>query len=128
MSLDLYLEADNELTVPLLEQALENAGALEVYRVDGALKADFISGLTLTANSATTDSSIYAEDRKGVDFHVAVRCSIRIKSPEPEGQSSMEDLDKIATSIARVCSSLFLITFQFEETLYWRDTTGLHRT
>lgn len=128
MSLDLYLEADKELTVPILELALEKAGAFEVYRLDGVLKADFISGLALTVDGATTDPTVYAEDRKGTNFHVAIRCSLRIKGPEPEGQSSMEDLDKVATFIAQSCSSLFLITFQFEETLYWRDKTGLHRT
>lgn len=85
MSLDLYLEADNALTAPILGRALKNAGALEVYRVDGGLEADFISGLTLTADGATTDSTIYAEDRKGINFNVAMRCSIRIKGPEPEG-------------------------------------------
>ncbi|WP_024643674.1 hypothetical protein [Pseudomonas syringae] len=126
MSLDLYLEADNVLTAPAFEQALKNAGAWEVNTLDGGLEAVFISGLTLTANGVTTDSTIYAEDTKGIDFRVAMRCNIRIKGPEPDGHSAMEDLRKIAESIAEMCSSLFLITFQFEETLYWRDVTGLH--
>ncbi len=39
----------------------------------------------------------------------------------------MEDLDKIAQSISQSCSAFFLISFQFEQTLYWRDATGLHR-
>jgi len=106
---------------------LETAGALEVNMVNGGLEAAFMSGLTLTADGATTDSTIYAEDTKGIDFRVALRCNIRIKGPEPEGQSAMEDLDKIAEAIAQTSSSLFLITFQFEEILYWRDVTGLHR-
>jgi len=127
VSLDLYLEADNALTVPALGLALETAGALEVNMVNGGLEAAFMSGLTLTADGATTDSTIYAEDTKGIDFRVALRCNIRIKGPEPEGQSAMEDLDKIAEAIAQTSSSLFLITFQFEEILYWRDVTGLHR-
>jgi len=127
VSLDLYLEADKGLTVPILGHALENAGALEVFSVNGALVAHLISGVTLTANRELTDVAIYAEDRKGMDFRVAMRCSVRIKGPEPECHSSMEDLDKIAKSIARACSSLFLVTFQFQELLYWRDATGLHR-
>lgn len=127
MSLDLYLEADNVLTAPAFEQALKNAGALEVNTLDGGLEAVFISGLTLTANGVTIDSTIYAEDTKGIDFRFAMRCNIRIKGPEPEGHSAMEDLNKIAESIAEMCSSLFLITFQFEKTLCWRDVTGLHR-
>lgn len=127
MSLDLYLEADNALTASALGKALRNAGASEVNMLDSGLKAAFISGLTLTADGVTTDSMIYAGDTKGMDFRVATRCYIRIKGPEPEGRSTMEDLGKIAESIAETCLSLFLITFQFEETLYWRDLTGLHR-
>jgi hypothetical protein len=127
MSLDLYLEADNALTAPILGKALQNAGAWEINAVGGCLEAAFISGLMLSTDGVIADSMIYAEDMKGVDFSVAMRCTIRIKGPEPEGQSAMEDLDKIAQSIAQVCSSLFLISFQFEETLYWRDATGLHR-
>lgn len=127
MSLDLYLEADNALTTSTLGQALKNAGASEVNMLDGGLEAAFISGLTLTADGVTTDSMIYAEDTKGMDFRVATRCFIRTKGPDPEGHSTMDDLGKIAESIAETCLSLFLITFQFEETLYWRDFTGLHR-
>jgi hypothetical protein len=115
VSLDLYLEADNALTAQLLGQALENAGASQVNMADGGVEVAFISGLTLTADGTTTDSTIYAEDTKGLDFHVAMRCSIRIKGPEPGGQSAMEDLDKIAQSIAQSCSTLFLITFQLED-------------
>ncbi|NWB99551.1 hypothetical protein HX882_27055 [Pseudomonas gingeri] len=127
MSLDLCLEADNALTVPTLGRALEKAGASEVIITDGALEAFFISGLTVRTPGMTTDSAIYAEDTKGIDLRVAIRCNIRIKGPEPEGQSVMGDLDKIAQSIAQVCSSHFLISFQYEETLYWRDATGLRR-
>lgn len=94
MSLDLYLEADNALTTLALGQALENAGAMEVNMVDGGLEAAFISGLTLTAHGATTDSTIDAEDTKGIAFRVSMRCSIRINGPEPEGQSAMQDLEK----------------------------------
>ncbi|KIH84121.1 hypothetical protein UCMB321_2121 [Pseudomonas batumici] len=39
----------------------------------------------------------------------------------------MDDLDKIAQSIAQMCSAHFLISFQYEQTLYWRNATGLHR-
>jgi hypothetical protein len=127
VSLDLYLEADNALTVSALGQALKNAGALEVKMLDGGLEAAFISGLTLTADAVTTDPMIYAENTKGMGFRVAMRCYIRIRGTEPEGHSTMEDLGKIAESIAETCLSFFLITFQFEETLYWRSLTGLHR-
>ncbi len=127
MSLDLCLEADDALTVPTLGRALEKAGAREVIITDGALEAAFMSGLTVRILGATTDSAIHAEDTKGIDLRVALRCNIRIKGPEPEGHSSMDDLDKIAQSIAQMCSAHFLISFQYEETLYWRNAAGLHR-
>lgn len=127
LSLDLYLEADNALTVPTLAQALKNAGVCEMKVVGDSLQASFNSGLKVTTDGEVADSAIYAEDTKGMCFQVSVRCNIRIKGPEPEGYSSMEELDQIAQSIAQVCSSHFLISFQFEETLYWRDAMGLHR-
>ncbi|AHL31462.1 hypothetical protein CD58_00445 [Pseudomonas brassicacearum] len=128
MSLDLHIEADRVLTIPMLSTALAKAGATEVENVNGALEAAFASGLRLTADDETTDFTIYAEDKKGLEFKVGMRCSIRIKGPEPEGQSSMDELEKIAESIAQTCSSLFLLTFQYESTLYWRDAMGLHRS
>lgn len=36
----------------------------------------------------------------------------------------MKDLHEVAQPIAQVCSSLFLITFPFEEPLHWRDERG----
>lgn len=126
MSLDLYLEADNALTVQILGRALEEAGACEVIIADGALEAAFTSGLTVACPCVTSDSAIYAENTKGIDFPVAMRCNIRIKGPEPEGHSAMGDLEKIAQSVVRACSCYFLISFQFEQTLFWRNADGLH--
>lgn len=127
MSLDLCLEADSALTISALKSALENAGAGEIEVAGNGLSAEFASGLRLSGGDVLDDPKIYAENTKGVDFPVAVRCTIRIKGPYPEGESPMEDLDRIARSISQSCSAFFLISFQFEETLYWRDTTGLHR-
>jgi len=127
VSLDLSLEADDALTIPTLGRALEKAGASEVIIADGALEAIFISGLAVWTPGAITDSAIHAEDTKGMDLRVALRCNIRIKGPEPEGHSSLDDLDKIAQSIAQMCSAHFLISFQYEQTLYWRNAAGLHR-
>ena len=127
MSLDLFLEADSALTISTLSKALENAGAWEVEVTGNGLYAEFTSGLKLSTNHVLDDPTINAENTVGIDFPVAVRCAIRIKGPEPEGESAMEDLDKIAKSISQSCSAFFLISFQFEQTLYWRDATGLHR-
>lgn len=127
MSLDLYLEADSTLTISTLSRALENAGAWEIQVAGNGLFAEFTSGLKLISDDVIDDTTIYAENTMGIDFPVAVRCTIRIKGPEPEGESVMEDLDKIAQSISESCSAFFLISFQFEQTMYWRDGTGLHR-
>ena len=126
MSLDLHLEADSALTISALKSALENAGALEIDVAGDGLFAIFASGLRVSGD-LTDDSTIYAENKKGIGFPVALRCTIRIKGADPEGHSPMEDVDKIAESISQSCPAFFLISFQFEQTLYWRDAKGLHR-
>jgi len=127
MGLAVYIEADDALTMPRLEQALSMAGACELDATDDALEAAFVSGLRLHSERAVADSRIYAEDTKGMVFDVARRCSLRLKGPEPDGHSQLGDLDRLAESIAQVCPSRFVISFQFETILYWRDETGLHR-
>jgi len=82
--------------------------------------------MRLSADAEDTDFNLYAEDKKGLDFKVSMCCCIRIKGPEPEGESSMSELEKIAESIADVCSSYFILSFQYESTLFWRDALGLH--
>lgn len=127
MGLDVYIEADNALTMLILEQALFMAGAREVNVTDRMLEAVFVSGLTLHAEQAVADSRMYAADTKGMTFNVATRCWSRMKGPEPDGHSQLGDLDRLAQSITQVCPSLFVMSFQFETTLYWRDKAGLHR-
>ena len=127
MSLDLHLEADSALTISALKSALENAGALEIDVAGDGLLAIFASGLSVSGGDVTADSTIYAENKKGIEFPVALRCTIRIKGADAEGHSPMEDVDKIAESISQSCPAFFLISFQFEQTLYWRDAKGLHR-
>ncbi|WP_248920751.1 hypothetical protein [Pseudomonas entomophila] len=125
MSLDLFLEADAALDASTLANALKEAGAIELTHSIDNLEACFASWLSLTADFDITDHALYAEDTKGLDFQVATRCSIRIKGPGPQAHSPMADLDKIANAIARA-GSRFLISFQFERTLYWQDAEGLH--
>ncbi|UUQ64391.1 hypothetical protein NLK61_24765 [Pseudomonas fuscovaginae UPB0736] len=126
MSLEFFLEADSGLTLPILEQVLIKAGAEEIWWEEGLLKAYFTSGISVCAEERSKDFTIYAEDAKGMDFRVAVFCNFRMKGPEPEGYSSMDDLDKVAQGIAQACSAFFVISFQFETTMYWRDAAGLH--
>ena len=75
MSLDLHIEADSVLTVPMLSMALKKAGAIDVDNLNGALEATFASGLRLTADDEITDFTIYAEDKKGLEFKVGLRWS-----------------------------------------------------
>ncbi|MGY3018337.1 hypothetical protein ACVWZ5_003895 [Pseudomonas sp. TE6283] len=126
MSIDLFLEADAALDAAALADALQEAGAIEVTRTSDSLQAYFASWLTLTADFVITDPALYAEDTKGLDFSVATRCGIRIKGPGPQEHSPMADLETIAKTIART-GSRFVISFQFEQTLYWQDAEGLHR-
>lgn len=127
MGLDLHIEADDRLTAAVLSIALERSGAIEIDCVKDTVEAHFASGMRLSADAADTDFAVYAEDKKGLNFKVSMRCYIRIKGPEPEGESSMSELEKIAESIADVCSSFFILSFQYENTLFWRDALGLHR-
>lgn len=85
MSLDLCLEADSTLTISTLSKAVSNAGAWEIEVAGNGLYAEFTSGLKLSTNDVLDDATIYAENTMGIDFPVAVRCTIRIRGPEPEG-------------------------------------------
>lgn len=51
---------------------------------------------------------------------------MRIKGPEPEGHSALDDLRRLLDSIAQNSEALFILSFQYESTLYWRDADGLH--
>ncbi|AGE24162.1 hypothetical protein H045_00430 [Pseudomonas poae RE*1-1-14] len=115
MSLDLCLEADSTLTISTLSKAVANAGAWEIEVAGNGLYAEFTSGLKLSTNDVLDAPTIYAENTMGIDFPVAVRCTIRIKGPEPEGESAMEDLNKIARSTDKDkqrLSSIALISIQ----------------
>lgn len=127
MGLDFHIEAEDGLTAVALSIALERSGAIEIDCVKDTVEAHFASGMRLSADVEDTDFTLCAEDKKGLDFKVNLRCYIRIKGPEPEGESSMSELVKIAESIAGVCSSYFILSFQYENTLFWRDAQGLHR-
>jgi hypothetical protein len=111
MSLDLCLEADSTLTISTLSRALENAGAWEIEIAGNELYAEFASGLKLRTDGVMDDPTIYAENTMGIDFPVAVRCNIRIKGAEPESESVMQGLDKIAQCLSQSCSAFFLISF-----------------
>lgn len=57
---------------------------------------------------------------------MAIRCYIRIKGPEPEGSSALGDLKDFVELIATKTDAHFVISFQYESALYWKDKDGLH--
>lgn len=126
MSLELHLEADERLTTALLGRLLEGLAGAEMAPASGGLQATFPSGLSLDNEDSNLEPEIRAEDRKGCDFAVGLRCYLRIKGPEPEGHSALDDLRRLLDSIAQNSEALFILSFQYESTLYWRDADGLH--
>lgn len=58
-------------------------------------------------------------------FPVAIRCYIRIKGPEPEGFSAFVDLERFVKNLATKTDANFLVSFQYESVLYWRNIDGL---
>nr|BFD43341.1 hypothetical protein FFPRI1PSEUD_48400 [Pseudomonas sp. FFPRI_1] len=126
MSLDLHLEADKHLTTTLLGHLLQGFPGAKQAPVPGGLQATFTSGLSLYSEEAGLEPEIRAEDRKGCDFAVGLRCYLRIKGPEPEGHSCLEDIRRLLETIVQHCETMFILSFQYESTLYWRDADGLH--
>lgn len=126
MGLDIYLEAEDSLTISKLEQAATMAGASEVTLEGNELSALFESGLTLWTVDKPGDRRLCAEDTKGLAFSVGRLCHLRIKGPALGETCPFSEIDSLARSIAQVCPAPFVISFQFEQTLYWRDRSGLH--
>ena len=126
VGLDIFLEADDLLTIPKLERAAIMAGASEVTVEGDGLTALFASGLTLWTVDRRGYVRLCAEDTKGLAFSVGRLCHLRIKGPALGETCPFSEIDWLARSIAQVCPSPFVISFQFEQTLYWRDRSGLH--
>jgi hypothetical protein len=125
MSLDIHLEADERLSITTVSMTLSELGALDTHS-DG-LKAEgfFESGLSVSAARELDDHTLYAEDTKGMTFPVAIRCYIRIKGPEPEGFSALGDLESFVKNLAIKTDANFVVSFQYESVLYWRNSDGL---
>ena len=126
MSLDLHLEADQRLTTALLGRLLESLPGTEQTLVPGGIEVIFASGMRMRSDDSDLAPEIRAEDRKGCDFSVGLRCHLRIKGPEAEGHSSLEEIRCLLETIAASCEAMFILSFQYESTLYWRDAAGLH--
>jgi hypothetical protein len=126
MSLDIHLEADERLSIAAISTTLSELGALDKNSDPKAAQGFFDSGLSVSATCELDDHTLYAEDAKGMNFPVAIRCYIRIKGPEPEGFSALGDLERFVKLIATKTDAHFVISFQYEYALYWKNNDGLH--
>lgn len=126
MGLDLHLEADERLSIAAISTTLSELGALDTNSDHTTVQGSFDSGLSVSATCEFDDYTLYAEDAKGMDFPVAVRCYLRIKGPEPEDSSVLDDLDRFVKNIAAKTDANFVVSLQYESALYWRNKDGLH--
>ena len=125
MGLDIHLEADSRLSTTKIASALEKVGAHNIELTAQSADGYFESGLSVTATKSS-DAAIYSEETKGLSFPVAMRCYFRVKGPEPEGLSPLRDLELFLRHVAAECEAHFLVSFQYESLMYWRDGGGLH--
>ncbi|MBD9417488.1 hypothetical protein IB234_23230 [Pseudomonas sp. PDM16] len=125
MGLDIHLEADSRLATSEIARILEKIGAHNIELTERSVDAYFESGLSVSATKSS-DAAIYAEEAKGLSFPVATRCYFRVKGPEPEGLSPLRDLELFLRRISAECEAHFLVSFQYESLMYWRDGSGLH--
>jgi hypothetical protein len=126
MGLDIHLEADERLSIAAVSTTLSELGALDTNSDDTTVKGFFDSGLSVSAACEFDDHTLYAEDAKGMSFPVAIRCYLRIKGPEPEGLSALGDLERFVKHIATRTDANFVVSFQYESALYWKNNDGLH--
>lgn len=126
MSLDIHLEADERLSITNVYTTLSELGALDTNSDGHKAEGFFASGLSVSAARELDDHTLYAEDTKGMTFPVAIRCYIRIKGPEPDGLSALGDLERFVTHIATKTDAHFVVSFQYESALYWKNNDGLY--
>ncbi len=126
MSLDIHLEADERLSIATISTTLSELGALDTNSDPKVVQGSFDSGLSINAALELDDHTLYVEDTQGMNFPVAIRCYMRIKGPEPESFSALGDLKLFVELIATKTDAHFVISFQYESALYWKDKDGLH--
>ncbi|MDU4249266.1 hypothetical protein [Pseudomonas sp.] len=103
-----------------IEGTLNSIGVRATQALPNELEAVFESGLSICV-SYSSDPNIRAEDSKGMSFAVALRGYLRIKGPAPDGLSPLDHLDRLFTAISNQATGQFLVSFQYESTIYWRD-------
>lgn len=126
MSLDIHLEADGRLSITTVSTTLSELGALDIRGDRHTVEGLFESGLSVSAGCELDDHTLHAEDTKGMNFPVGIRCYIRIKGPEPDGFSALGDIERFVKHIATKTDANFVVSFQYESVLYWKNSVGLH--
>lgn len=128
MSLDIHLEADERLSITTVATTLSELGALGRHSDHYTVEGLFESGLSVSAACEVDDFTLYAEDARGMNFPVGIRCYLRIKGPEPEGFSAFGDLERFVKHIATKTDANFVVSFQYESVLYWKNNDVLYTT
>ncbi|VVN69410.1 hypothetical protein PS687_05439 [Pseudomonas fluorescens] len=126
MGLDIHLEADKRMSLAHLADAVNAVGGAEVEQHEQSVQAHFYSGLFLSGCYEVDDPDIRAQDTNDLAFAVAIRCYLRIKGPAPEGADPLADVREVAQQLATRCDACFLMSFQYESLMYYRDEAGFH--
>ncbi|WP_144007092.1 hypothetical protein [Pelomonas sp. KK5] len=123
MSIDLWLEADDQLPEDALGVLLREAGAVQFELENGSVGFAFQSGPNAFPRGADGAPRIKAEDPRGLGFAVASRCVFRPTSGEYD--ECMADLRQLLESVVERTGAHFVVSFQLEETLFLNSGKGL---
>jgi len=127
MSLDIILEADEQLSTGVIEASLRDCGCLSISEDEGELEASFPSGMAVRCTKESVKRPPSSEETRGLSFPVAIRCMFRIRSPEPPEHSSLEEIDRILRTLEKNSAAQFVVSFQYESLMYWRAENGLQK-
>ncbi|KJZ51063.1 hypothetical protein [Pseudomonas marginalis] len=126
MGLDIHLEADRRMSLAQLADAVSAVGVAEVEQNEQSVEARFYSGLFLSGCYEVDDPEIRAQRPSDLAFPVAIRCYLRIKGPAPEDADPLADVRELVEQLTARCDACFLMSFQYESLMYYRDEGGLH--
>lgn len=121
MSLDYHLEADKTLGLRDIEAALVSAGWKDIELAGNILTA-LAPGFSIHAELFEKPKSISSEIKKELSFSKYVHCYIRTRGPYPD-----DIFEKFLADLALISTAEFIVSFQFETILFWRDSSGLHK-
>ena len=121
MSLDYHLEADKNLSLNHVESALISADWKDI-KLTGNVITGWAPGFLIHAKRLEHPESIVCENTRGLAFPKYLHCYIRAKEP-----NSNDVFNKFLESIKQTSEANFLVSFQFETLMFWRDDKGLHR-